>query len=219
VRSLDAPELRALCGGLPIERFGATFDKSASSSDKTLLRCVQQRRGRRQPGASTNRRESAMSHPSERHMQVCHWNGSECHHFDAPAWDYSKSTWANEAARLQAEADANRLRAEADLKPDTCASVAEDFQAAAELLTEVEAPSEYEVEALASAQDDLRSEADYLANVDPSEIGSPAVVGRYLSASRASRRHAVIRYMTTARMGNPSPQLRRVLDIIGGEGF
>jgi hypothetical protein len=96
---------------------------------------------------------------------------------------------------------------------------AQDFHAAAELLTEVEAPSEYEVEALASAQDDLRSEADYLANVDPSEIGSPAVVGRYLSTSRASRRHAVIRYMTTARMGNPSPQLRRVLDIIGGEGF
>jgi hypothetical protein len=101
----------------------------------------------------------------------------------------------------------------------TCTSVADDFMAAAELLTEVEAPSEYEVEALASAQDDLRSEADYLANVDPSEIGSPAVVGRYLSASRASRRHAVIRYMTTARMGNPSPKLRRVLDVIGGEGF
>jgi hypothetical protein len=96
---------------------------------------------------------------------------------------------------------------------------AQDFQQAAELLTEVEAPSEYEVEALASAQDDLRSEADYLANVDPSEIGSPAVVSRYLATSRASRRHAVIRYMTTARMTQPSPQLRRVLDIIGGEGI
>jgi hypothetical protein len=31
----------------------------------------------------------------------------------APAWDYSKSTWANEAARLGAESEAARLRAEA----------------------------------------------------------------------------------------------------------
>jgi hypothetical protein len=69
---------------LSIECLRATFVKSTSSSVKVLLPSAEEENeaANRQPA---NRRESAMSQPSERHLQVCHWNGSQCHHFDAQA--------------------------------------------------------------------------------------------------------------------------------------